>query len=57
MTDSAKETRQQKEQGVELNKILKKGVRNTEGLYKLGMFGRLCKLWELYISGKASLTC
>ena len=58
MRQSAKETRQQKEQGVDWTKFEKRGLSNAgKGLYKLGRLETLYQIWKLYISGKTSLTC
>ena len=60
MTHLAKEIRQQKEQrGIEqkLKRIGGGGVSNAgDGLHKLGRVGTFCQIWELYMSGKTSLT-
>ena len=53
MTHSAKETRQEKEQG-ELEKFEKEREDGGQAMHR--MLGTLCQLWELYMSGKASLT-
>ena len=57
MAHSTKEARQQKKQVVWAK--LKKGrFSNAVGcFYKLGRLGTPCELWELHMSGKASLTC
>ena len=59
MTHSTKESRQEKEQvGLKKNGLGRGGHKQCRwGLHKLGKLGMLSKLWQLYMSGKAFLTC